>query len=321
LTDLGNDCNIPTKKHIPIGKVGIMPTPSDKVDFAALKSGGYMRQRQANLFSVRVRVLIGNLASEQMAKVAEIANKYGSGYIHLTVRQGIEIPYVHLDNLNTVTEELASVGLQLGACGPRVRVVTACQGSTLCPHGLGRAAEFAIKLDQEYYGRSGLPHKFKIGVTGCPNSCIKPQENDVGFVAVAEPVFDESDGNECISCGLCEETCPQGAISLVDGRPVIDLSKCSNDGKCISVCPTTSIRAGHQGWNLFVGGKWGREPQLGELFASFLSEEEGLNLVGRILVAFASLAKRGERLGSLVNRLGLEKFKEEVLKVSDEELP
>lgn len=290
------------------------------IDLSILKAGGFMRQRQANLFSVRVKVLGGSLSLDQIVKVAEIAKQYGKSYVHLTVRQGLEIPHVHLDNLNEVAEELASVGLQLGACGPRVRVITACQGSAICPHGLGDSSAFVEKLDANYYGQSELPHKFKIGVTGCPNSCIKPQENDVGFLAVAEPRFDETGGDECIRCGLCEDVCPQGAICLVDGKPIIDLRKCSHDGKCIFVCPTTSIKTARQGWDLYVGGKWGREPQLGKLFVSFVSEEEGIRLVGKILVAYTSLAKKGERLGGLINRLGLKEFKEEVLKVLDEEL-
>jgi dissimilatory sulfite reductase (desulfoviridin) alpha/beta subunit len=46
-------------------------------------------------------------------------------------------------------------------------------------------------LDERFYGRYGLPHKFKMGVTGCPNSCTKPQEHDLGLMAVIEPALDE----------------------------------------------------------------------------------------------------------------------------------
>ena len=31
-------------------------------------------------------------------------------------------------------------------------------------------------------GRAGLPHKFKIGISGCPNGCTKPKENDLGIM-------------------------------------------------------------------------------------------------------------------------------------------
>ncbi len=281
------------------------------VDLASFKAGGLIPQRQSNLFSVRLKILLGNITADQMRKVAEISREYGQGYVHLTMRQGIEIPHIQLEELDEVITKLGEVGIELGACGHRIRVITSCQGNRLCPHGLGDTQSLALKLDEQFYGRSGLPHKFKIGVTGCPNSCIKPQENDVGFIGVAEPVFREDEGEECISCGLCADICPLNAIELVNGKPVIDYNRCSHDGKCAAVCPTNSIKLGRQGWDVYVGGKWGRKPQLGKLFAEFISDEEALKLVEKILRAYLRLAEKKERLGDLINRLGLEKFKEE----------
>ncbi|MBI4744628.1 MAG: 4Fe-4S binding protein [Actinobacteria bacterium] len=301
---------------IPIGKVGIDMSEVPSFDLTALKSGGFIKQIQPDLFAIRLRVPVGDIKSNQLAKVAEIAEKYGQGILHLTVRQGVEIPYINFKDFESVKEELAGVGLNLGACGARVRVVTGCPGLAVCPQGMMETKNFGKKLDDRYFGRGGIPHKFKMGITGCPNSCAKPQENDLGFMGVVEPLFDESDGCECISCGLCEEVCPSGAIKMVEGKPVIDLSICLHDAECIKSCPTGSIRRGRTGWNVFVGGKWGKHPQLGVLFKEFVSNEEGLELVENILKAYTALADKKERLGALINRIGLEKFKEEVADVS-----
>ena len=51
-------------------------------------------------------------------------------------------------------------------CGPRVRTITACQGSVVCPSGNIDSYDIAKKLDERYFARE-LPHKFKFGVTGC----------------------------------------------------------------------------------------------------------------------------------------------------------
>ena len=284
----------------------------EAIDLNALKAGGFIMQRQANLFSLRLKVPVGNITAEQLLKVAEIARRYGQGYLHLTLRQGIEIPFIRLDDFNAVSGELATVGLGLGACGARVRVVTACQGIATCTDALGDTHSLARRLDACLYGRAGLPHKFKMGVTGCPNACAKPQENDLGFMAVVEPLLDESDGHECTACSLCVDLCPGKAIRLVDGKPVIDRSKCFHDGRCVLNCPIGSWRAGRQGWNAYVGGKWGRQPQLGVLFAEFLVEDEAVALAERTLAAYCRLANRGERLGSLINRMGLAPFREAV---------
>ena len=43
------------------------------VDYATLKKGGFMRQKQKNHFSLRLRVVGGQVTAEQLAKVAEVA--------------------------------------------------------------------------------------------------------------------------------------------------------------------------------------------------------------------------------------------------------
>ncbi len=89
-----------------------------QVDYKALKKGGFMRQVQKDRFSLRLRVVGGQLEARQIRKISEIAERYGRGYIHMTSRQGVEIPFVALGDIDAVKEELSSVGLQPGACGP-----------------------------------------------------------------------------------------------------------------------------------------------------------------------------------------------------------
>ena len=50
----------------------------------------------------------------------------------MTSRQGIEIPFIKVEDINVVKEKLAKGGVGTGVCGPRVRTVTACQGSEIC---------------------------------------------------------------------------------------------------------------------------------------------------------------------------------------------
>ena len=139
---------------------------AEKVDYGTLKKGGFMRQKQKNNFSLRLAVVGGYLTAENLIKIAEVADKYGDGHVHLTSRQGVEIPFIKLKDIDAVKEELAEGGCRPGVCGPRVRTVTACQGNTICPSGNIDSYDIAVKLDERYFGRE-LPHKFKFGVTGC----------------------------------------------------------------------------------------------------------------------------------------------------------
>lgn len=280
-----------------------------QVDYSALKQGGVMKQIQPDLFAIRVKVRFGNLTTEEIHSLAAVAEEYGSGVMHLTVRQCVEIQGVRYEDIDKARGKLAGIGFELGACGPRVRVVTACPGERICPQGIGDTAALASALDERFYAKGPLPHKFKMAVTGCPNACIKPQENDVGFTAAVEPRLVKE---ECISCALCEKVCPAGAISMVEGFPVIDLTKCTRDGKCIQVCPTGSMEKARRGWVAYAGGKFGRNPQLAYRVADFVSDEEAVATVERILELFQREASQRERLGDLINRIGLDSFKEAI---------
>ena len=98
------------------------------VDYKALKNGGFMRQKQKDNFSLRLKVVGGNLTAEQLIAIANVSKKYGDGHVHLTSRQGVEIPFIKIGDIDAVKSELLDGGVSTGVCGPRVRTVTACQG-------------------------------------------------------------------------------------------------------------------------------------------------------------------------------------------------
>ena len=202
------------------------------VDYATLKKGGFMRQKQKNNFSLRLAVVGGNLTSENLLKIAEVAEKYGDGHVHLTSRQSVEIPFIKLEDVEEVKAELEKGGCKPGVCGPRVRTVTACQGNQICPSGNIDSYHIAQELDKRYFARE-LPHKFKFGVTGCQNNCLKAEENDVGIKGAEKVKWNES---ECISCGVCEKACRTGAISIEDGKVIVNEDKCNYCGRCSKSC-------------------------------------------------------------------------------------
>ena len=63
------------------------------IDYKELKKGGFMRQKQKDIFSMRLKSVGGHFTAEQLNTISQVATKYGQGYIHLTSRQGIEIPF------------------------------------------------------------------------------------------------------------------------------------------------------------------------------------------------------------------------------------
>ena len=135
---------------------------------------------------MRLKSVGGHFTAAQLNTVRQVADRYGKGYVHLTSRQGIEIPYIRLKDIDEVKKVLKEGGVEVGFCGPRVRTITACQGAATCPSGLIDTVKLANEFDRRYGGRE-LPHKFKFGFTGCHNNCLKAEENDMGIKGGVEP--------------------------------------------------------------------------------------------------------------------------------------
>jgi dissimilatory sulfite reductase (desulfoviridin) alpha/beta subunit len=267
-----------------------------------------MRQKQKDTFSLRLRVVGGTVTAEQLVAIKQVADQYGKGYIHLTSRQGIEIPFIQLKDIDAVKEALDQGGVVPGVCGPRVRTVTACQGGRCCPSGCIDALEIAETLDARYFGRE-LPHKFKFGVTGCQNNCLKAEENDFGVKGGYAVSWKEED---CIQCGVCVKVCRSGAISLEDGKITLDESKCNHCGRCVKSCPTEAWE-GQSGFLVSFGGTFGNNIQKGtELLPLIQDTDTLLRVADAAIDFFAANAKPGERFAKTLERVGWEPFKEKV---------
>lgn len=278
------------------------------IDYASLKKGGFMRQKQKGYFSLRLQVVGGNLTAENIKTVSEVAEKYGHGYVHMTSRQGIEIPFIHFDDIEEVREALAKGGVKPGVCGPRVRTVTACQGSEICPSGCIDTYTLAQELDQRYFGRE-LPHKFKFGVTGCQNNCLKAEENDFGVKGGMVVSYEKA---ACINCGVCVKACRENALKMTENGVEIDREKCNNCGRCVKSCPTDAWK-GESGYIVSFGGLFGNKIHKGENIVPIIKDKETLFRVADAAIKFfEENANAGERFRLTLQRVGEDKFRKEI---------
>lgn len=159
-----------------------MPTTPEERKI--VKNRGFLSNKGGELFSARIITENGVLNVEQMRNICDMAEKFGDGQVFFTSRLTVEFPGIQYKNIEAVEEYAKSVGLVIGGTGARVRPVVACKG-TVCVFGLIDTQGLATEIHKRFfegYGKVALPHKFKIAVGGCPNSCVKPSLNDFGIM-------------------------------------------------------------------------------------------------------------------------------------------
>jgi anaerobic sulfite reductase subunit C len=282
-----------------------------EADYKELKKGGMMRQREAGLFSVRLHVVGGRLETAQLNAIQQAADLFGRGTVHLTSRQGVEIPFVPQERLAAVKEFLAPSGVGVGVCGPTVRTVTACQGCAVCPSGVIDSPGLAREIDGEFYGKP-VPHKFKVGISGCANNCMKAEENDIGIKGFIQPRWTPG---SCTFCGICEAVCPTKVVRVAkdEGAVRADLQGCIGCGDCIESCPAGAMAEGKRGYGIYAGGKFGRVPSLGRKILGILeSPEEVLEAIRAAVGFFREHGRPRERYGDTLRMTGLEALEDHI---------
>ncbi len=285
-----------------------------ELDLTALSRVGMMRQKQPDYYVMRLKAVAGDLSASDLIAIASVAEQYGRGFVHLSTRQGVEIHYVHRDNLEPARLALQQAGIEMGACGPRVRVIVACPGGETCRWGVIDTKKLARELDTRYF-KQETPSKFKLAVTGCANNCTKANENDIGIRGAIEP---EWSSPECTDCGLCVSLCPLSAIERKDSDEgysyVIDQDRCINCSICTSLCPTNAWVAARKGYTLFIGGTMGRIPRFASVLKKMVvTDEELFLLIERAIALYREKGRKKERFGHMIDRIGLENVREELL--------
>ena len=271
-----------------------------------LKSGGFIPQRQKDLVAVRCRAPGGRLTGDKLRILADVAEKYGDGTVHLSARMSPEILYININDINNVIKELGSLWHSpIATCGSRVRVPTACGGCEYNPRGWTDTQKFAVEVDKRYFGTSTY-HKFKIAFTGCVIDCMRTREMDLGFQGMVRPKLVE---DLCTGCGLCVHSCNSDALEMADELPKRIWDKCISCGDCINVCPSSALIAKNIGHAVYVGGKHGRNPHVAYPVAEFLPNDKVFEVIDGTLAWYKLNGKPRERIGFTIDRVGINEYR------------
>ena len=143
----------------------------------------------------RIKIPFGALTTAQMDTLAELAEEYSDGVVHITTRQDVQLHYVHIDDTPDLMRRLAAVGITTReACGNTVRNVTACPIAGVCrdetfdvtPYAQASMRFLLGHPDAQDFGR-----KFKVAFSGCKqHACGLVNMHDFGAIGVTK----EADG-------------------------------------------------------------------------------------------------------------------------------
>lgn len=286
-----------------------MALPSEK-DIARVKAMGFLYNRGSDTFSARAVCKNGTMTADQLANLAECAKKYGSGKVCFTSRLQVEMVGIHLEDVENVQRHVAQVGLVIGGTGAKVRPLTACKGTT-CVFGNADTQQICAELHDKFFtgwADVTLPHKFKIAVGGCPNSCMKPSLNDLGIEAHRLPVYDMDKCRGCKKCFIGGK-CPMHAISVQEGKMRVNEDSCTKCGVCIGKCPFgVALPVDKPVFVIYAGGTWGKHPRMGTRLNRFYERDELEAMVEKTMLWFRENAYKKERLGMAIDRVGVDAF-------------
>ena len=141
-----------------------------------------------NSFMCRLRLPNGILKTAQFAGLADLAERYGGGYAHVTTRANLQIREIESKNAVAMIETIQDLGLcSRGSGADNIRNVTGTPSAGVDPQELidtrpyAREWHFHILNDRSLYG---LPRKFNVGFDGAGCIPVLEDTNDIGFQAV-----------------------------------------------------------------------------------------------------------------------------------------
>ncbi|MCD8920372.1 nitrite reductase large subunit NirB [Staphylococcus gallinarum] len=133
-------------------------------------------------FSVIPQMRGGVTDADQLIQLGTVAKKYQIPLVKVTGSQRIGLYGVKKELLPQIWDDLGM--RSASAYGKKTRSVKSCVGKSFCRFGTQDTTKLAIRLEStfEYID---TPHKFKMGVSGCPRSCVESGVKDFGVIGVA----------------------------------------------------------------------------------------------------------------------------------------
>jgi sulfite reductase beta subunit len=265
------------------------------------------------------------LGITRIRKFADLAEKYCGGYLRFTSRNNVEFLLTDEANIDPLIKDLAALGHSVGGIGNAISNIVHTQGWVHC-HSAATDASGVVKCVMDelhpYFAERTLPGKLRIALACCLNMCGAVHCSDIAILGIhRRPPRVQRGLNKVCEIPNVVASCPTAAIrpTQVDGEQSIEIDEnnCMFCANCFSVCPALPMADPlNDGVSIWVGGKVSNarsEPTFSKLAIPFLPNNpprwpEVTQAVRTIVDVWAGNARRFERMGEFIHRIGWPRF-------------
>jgi len=264
--------------------------------------------------------------SDSLRTLCDIWERHGSGLTNMHGSTGdIVFLGTKTDELEPTFAELTKAGFDLGGSGSCMRTPSCCVGPARCEWACYDTMKLCDDLTREYQDelhRPPFPYKFKIKCAGCPNDCVAAAaRSDLSIIGIWKDEIRQDDAAvaEYAANGLdiqkdvCER-CPGRCMNWDGKKLTIENSECVHCMHCINVMPKALLPGKERGAAVLIGAKAPivQGALLSSVLVPFIPEAELLDtlkeLIKRIWEFWDEYGKNRERVGELIQRVGMANF-------------
>lgn len=266
------------------------------------------------------------LSVDTIRLFAALADKYCGGYLRFTSRNNIEFLLEDPANIEPLRKELLDAGFPVGGTGASISNIVHTQGWIHCHSAATDASGLVKSLMDRLYSRfteETLPARLRIAVACCLNMCGAVHCSDIAILGIHRkpPKINHDILKKVSEIPTVIAACPTDAIrpAVVGGKESVTVieEKCMYCGNCYTVSPAMPLDdPENDGLSIYVGGKVSNArtaPKFSKLAIPFLPNNpprwpEVVDAVANIVEVYAGGAKKFERMGEWIDRIGWPRF-------------
>jgi sulfite reductase (NADPH) hemoprotein beta-component len=204
----------------------------------------------------------GDLTSDQLDAVADLADTFGFGEVRVTHQQNLVLPHVTLNQLPHLWEQLKDLGLATPNIGKLTDMIC-CPGGDFCSLANAKSIPVAAEIQAHFEQQDYLYDlgDIDLNISGCMNACGHHHVGNIGILGVD--------------------------------------------------------KKGREFYQISIGGSAYENAKIGQILGPSFERDDVVNAIDKIITIFLQKRIKEESFYSVVDRLGIEPFREAVYADAD----